>query len=62
VLVGQPTAGLEEILVKHFHDQTNRITAFPAAPASKLVLLEGQRGGVVVMERAQGLVAFNLET
>jgi hypothetical protein len=60
VLISQPTAGIEEILMKHFLYQTDAVTTFATTPAFELVFPEGQRWCVVVVETAQSLVSMNL--
>jgi len=62
VLISQPTAGINKILAKYLHHKADRVTIFPTAPAFELVLPEGQRWRVVVVEAAQSLVMLNRDS
>jgi hypothetical protein len=51
IAIGKPLARFLEILAQHFLCQAYRISTFPAAPAFELVVLEGEAGTVIIMER-----------
>jgi hypothetical protein len=45
--------------MQHFLHQADGVATGSAAPAAVLVLLEGQRRGMIAMERAQSLMVLN---
>ncbi len=61
VLVGEPTAGIEEVLIQEAHDQVDGAARGAADEAAEGVAahLERQAWGVVVVERAQSLVTHH---
>ena len=62
MLVGQPAAGIKEVLMKHSLHQTDGVAAGSAAPALELIPLKRQRWVVVFMEAAQCLMLLYHES